>query len=85
MYPLGANQIELSKQRGEENKKQLMNKVSHLQSTFLSKNNDFSAVQQEHKDNIALKKIVKSPFNIEEMDKIFKGSKKKWTDPDFNY
>ena len=54
---------------------------------MVKKQNDFSAIQEEKPsfNNFSMKKIQKSPFDLEEMDSIFKGKDRKWTDPDFPY
>jgi len=45
------------------------------------------AVQEEVRVNggTVLKKMKLSPFSLEDMDRIYKGTTRKWTDPDFNY
>jgi hypothetical protein len=53
----------------------------------VKKDDDMRAVEEEAqgRDSFVLKKMQQSAFRLEEMDRIFKGTTRKWTDPDFNY
>ena len=46
VYPLGAQQIMLSRQTSAEDRGKIMKKATHIKSAFVPKNNDFSAVEE---------------------------------------
>ena len=67
VYPLGSEQIMFSRQTSAEDRGKIMKKATQTKASFVPKQNDFSAVEEEKQlnKNLVLKKLIKSPYDLE--------------------